>query len=158
MVGDGAEEVALSIIAARELGVEGGVAVAGDGGEVLEYLSNTDHAPRLILLGLGMAAKDALKVLRAIRADRWLVPTVLLCSSAERADMIEAYESGANAYVPKPADSAAFTEVVRKITRFWLEVNEPPPKARGWHHRTLSSYANYPENRMSSQGIGQRWL
>lgn len=139
MVGDGAEEVALAIIAARELGVEDGVAVACDGDEALEHLSNTDRAPRVVLLGLGMAGKDALKVLRAIRGDRWLIPTVLLCSSAERLDVIEAYESGANAYLVKPADSAAFTEVVRQTVWYWLTVNEPPPKARGWHYRTMSS-------------------
>ncbi|GIX47687.1 MAG: hypothetical protein KatS3mg131_1898 [Candidatus Tectimicrobiota bacterium] len=38
-----------------------------------------------------------------------------------------AYEAGANAYLLKPVEFARFTEVIRCLGKFWLELVELPP-------------------------------
>jgi two-component system, response regulator len=133
----------------RMYGFHNEVAMAHDGVECLDYLlgegpyegRDTGVMPRLIVLDLHMPHMDGLETLRRIREDERtrLLPVVMFTATSYPEDVAASYHLGANACIAKPAGSAALVETVRKIAWFWLKVNEPPPKARGWHYRTLSS-------------------
>ena len=88
--------------------------------------------PMIILLDLKLPKIDGLEVLRRIRADRRtrLVPVTILTSSREDSDLIESYRLGANSYIRKPVDYVRFTELVRRLGLYWLDLNEPPPVVR----------------------------
>lgn len=111
--------------------------VAQDGIEALDFLfARGPHAqrqgkplPTLIILDLKLPRLDGLGVLKAIRADERtkLIPVVILASSKEEQDMISGYSLGANSYVRKPVDFAAFMEAAKILGIYWLMLNHPPP-------------------------------
>jgi len=72
---------------------------------------------------------DGLEVLRRIRAAprTKLLPVVVLTSSKEDEDVLRSYALGANAYVRKPVEFAAFAEAAKTLGSFWLVLNEPAP-------------------------------
>lgn len=110
-----------------------------DGVEALDYLNRrgpfarrAEGNPCLVLLDLKMPRIDGLEVLRSIRAtpELALIPVVVMTSSREEQDLLRSYQLGANGYVVKPVEFAAFAEAVRQTGIFWALVNEPPPGCR----------------------------
>ena len=138
LVEDNPDDELLMLRALRKNGVAGGVAVAHDGVEALEYLFSTEHQagdphetlPRLILLDLKLPRLNGFEVLERLRADERtrLLPVVILTSSRERRDVLEGYGLGANSYVRKPVDFEKFLVTVEQLKRYWLGVNEAPPE------------------------------
>ena len=55
------------------------------------------------------------------------IPVVVLTSSNEDEDMLNSYESGANSYVRKPVEFAAFASAVARLGIYWMLLNEPAP-------------------------------
>ena len=113
--------------------------VARDGAEAVALLLGTPDRPAtgplpaLILLDLKLAKLDGFEVLQRLRAAPRTrrVPIVILTSSRQECDLVEAYERGANGYVRKPVDFAQFLEAVGRLGLFWLMLNEPPPEVAG---------------------------
>ena len=112
------------------------VIVVSDGEEVLDYLycrgkfeGREEENPIALLLDLKMPKIDGLKALKIIKADQHLktTPVVMLTSSREKADLIECYENGVNAYVVKPVDFTEFAAAIKGLGVFWAAVSEPPP-------------------------------
>ncbi|HYC56091.1 MAG TPA: response regulator [Candidatus Binatia bacterium] len=107
-----------------------------DGVAVLDYLyrrgvfsGRPPGNPALVLLDLKMPRVNGLDVLRSIKSDPALnaIPVVVLTSSAQHRDIVEAYRLGANAYVVKPVEFERFSETLRLLSAFWIKVNVPPP-------------------------------
>jgi two-component system, response regulator len=123
----------------RANGIDNEIVVARDGVEALDYLFGTcDHAgsdtsfmPRLMLLDLSMPRMGGLEVLRRLREDERTkrLPVVVLTSSTDPQDIVEAYRAGANSYVDKLSD-VPWPELVPLIARYWLDMNIP---AQGSH-------------------------
>jgi DNA-binding response OmpR family regulator len=82
----------------------------------------------VILLDLKLPKVDGLEVLRQLRADERtrLMPVVVMTSSRQESDVVEAYKLGINSYIVKPVDFEQFTESVRQIGYYWLLLNQPP--------------------------------
>ena len=126
----------LTLRAFKRNNVQNKVVVARDGAEALDFLfgqgahaqRNTEDLPGLVLLDLNLPKFSGLDVLRGIRADERtrLLPVVILTSSREERDLKAGYSSGANSYVVKPIDFNQFSEVVRKLSLYWLNLNESP--------------------------------
>lgn len=77
-----------------------------------------------------MPRMDGLEFLAIIKKDAHFkrIPVIMLTSSREEKDLIRGYDLGVNAYVVKPVDFHALTDVVKKIEAFWAITNEVPPK------------------------------
>jgi two-component system, response regulator len=141
LVEDNADDVALTLRAFARAGVTRRVVVMEDGVEALEYLRGEGpHAaqgpaphPLVVLLDLNLPRMDGHQVLRRIRADPRTkhLPVVILTSSAEEADVVRSYDSGANSYIRKPVSFLAFVEAARALGVYWLQLNHPPPAAAG---------------------------
>jgi CheY-like chemotaxis protein len=82
----------------------------------------------VVLLDLKLPKLDGFEVLRRIRAEprTCIVPVVVLSSSVEERDLLESYRLGCNSYVRKPVDFAAFHEVARQLSLYWLGLNRVP--------------------------------
>jgi len=106
-----------------------------DGEEALEALFHTGRyagqasdKPKVVLLDLRLPKIDGLEVLQKMRADERTrtIPVVVLTSSKEDRDIVEAYRLGANSYIAKPVEFDPFMETVAKLGLYWLVVNKPP--------------------------------
>lgn len=112
------------------------VHVARDGAETLDHLLGGDGGagrvgaalPKLVLLDLKLPKVSGLEVLQRLRADERTraVPVVVFSSSDQERDVADAYRLGANGYVVKPMDVAAYTQALRAIGDYWLGINQPP--------------------------------
>lgn len=104
-----------------------------DGQAALDFLSGTDSwegrdvqiQPKVVLLDLKLPKLDGMEVLRRIRADEHtkLLPVVILSSSREERDILEAYRLGANSYIVKPVEFETFMKVVGTTGLYWLKTN-----------------------------------
>jgi two-component system response regulator len=130
LVDDDLDDVELTKRAFARSHVPNEIEVARDGSAALDRLLGPDAGPlpALVLLDLNLPRVDGLEVLGQLRADERtrLLPIVILTSSREERDLVEGYRLGANSYVRKPVDYAAFQDMVRQIGTYWLVLNESP--------------------------------
>jgi two-component system, response regulator len=129
--------------ALKRAGVECDVIVVRDGVEVLDFIFATgSHAgrnqadmPSLILLDLKMPRMDGLQVLQVLRRVRGdqrtsLPPVVVLTSSSEDLDVVNAYQLGAHSFIHKPVDFDKLTDMIGQVAEYWLTLNESPQTGR----------------------------
>lgn len=137
LVEDNPNDVELALHALRKHGVTDRIHVVRDGAEALDFAFGagaydgrdvSDH-PRVVLLDLKLPKIDGLEVLRRVKSDprTQTIPIVVLTSSRQDRDVAECYRLGANSYISKPVDFDQFSEAVRQLGRYWLELNEPAP-------------------------------
>jgi len=102
--------------------------VANNGLEALDMLRGPAAIPgprRLILLDLNMPKMNGLEFLRAIREDPALRPltVVVLTTSDDERDRIEAYNLNVAGYILKPVTFTAFVEAMATLNKYWT-INE----------------------------------
>lgn len=135
LVEDNADDEVLTVRALAKNNIANPVVVARDGVEALAYLHGgagiapADPLPAVVLLDLKLPKVDGLTVLRRLREEPRTrrLPVVVLTSSGEERDLVEAYDRGANSYVRKPVDFNEFMEAARALGLFWLVLNQSPP-------------------------------
>ena len=102
--------------------------VAGNGLEALEMLRGVDGRPpsipaerRLILLDLNMPKMNGIEFLRELRADPeiGLIPVIVLTTSDEDRDKVEAYQLNVAGYILKPVTLADFIETMATLNKYW---------------------------------------
>lgn len=103
--------------------------VATDGIEALNLLRGDGIPPsrRLMLLDLNMPRMSGIELLREIRADPVLhaLTVVVLTTSNEDRDRVEAYELNVAGYLVKPVTFHAFAEVMSTLNKYWTLMEMP---------------------------------
>jgi two-component system, response regulator len=125
LVEDNPDDVELTRIAFREIGFPHKIVHVSDGAEALDFLfAQGKHAgrkkhdtPTLLLLDLKLPKVHGLEVLKKLRADALLkhIVVVVLTSSREEKDKLEAEWLGANLFVQKPVNYDEFIDIARRI-------------------------------------------
>jgi CheY-like chemotaxis protein len=133
---DNDDEAFLLQRALLKAGVSNPTHICRHGQEVIDYLRAlppySDRAifpfPRMLILDLKMPGLSGLDVLRWIRRhpECTVIPTLILTSSAEESDVVEAYRIGANAYLTKPGGFDDFVETLTDLGKFWNRCLLPP--------------------------------
>lgn len=102
--------------------------IAGNGLEALAMLKTQDEQSpevpenrRLILLDINMPKMNGLEFLHEIRQDENLksTPVIVLTTSDEDKDRIEAYNLNVAGYILKPVTFAKFAEVMVALNKYW---------------------------------------
>ncbi len=130
LVEDNPDDVVLTQRAFRKAKVHNEIVVAEDGAAALSLLLPTDGSvgltPIVVLLDLKLPIIDGINVLRQLRNDprTRLLPVVVLTSSSEERDVVDAYTHGANSFVSKPVDFVEFVEAVRTLGLYWTLMNK----------------------------------
>jgi CheY-like chemotaxis protein len=81
--------------------------------------------PKLIFLDLNMPLMNGLEFLqwRSQRPELQTIPVIVLTSSENPQDVIDAYRLGANAYLVKPMSVTELSSLLKSIQAFWLTHN-----------------------------------
>jgi len=129
LVEDNPDDAELTIRSLKKNNLANNLIHLEDGQEALDFLFNEGNGnPRLILLDIKMPRVDGIEVLRRLKADqrKRTIPVVVMTSSKEESDIIEAYQLGVNAYVVKPVDFEQFAKAVAETGLFWMVLNQAP--------------------------------
>ena len=103
--------------------------VAGNGLEALEMLRGRDGGPpeypaerRIILLDLNMPKMSGIEFLRELREDPELrpIPVIVLTTSGEERDKVEAYQLNVAGYILKPVTLGSFVETMAALNNYWM--------------------------------------
>jgi two-component system, chemotaxis family, response regulator Rcp1 len=137
LVEDSPGDVRLTQEAFRDSGKPVRLHLVSDGVEAMAFLRRegiyTD-APRpdLILLDLNLPKMDGREVLAEIKKDQALktIPTIILTTSDDEADVVISYQLQANCYLRKPAHWDAFDNLVKSINTFWLTKAKLPQQTQ----------------------------
>ena len=127
------EDDEIDVMTVRRAFEKGNIAnplfVAGDGVEALTMLRGA-HLPadrRLVLLDLNLPRMSGVEFLREIRRDPALqaLPVVVLTTSNEERDRVEAFQLNVAGYLLKPVTFSAFVDLMVTINRYWTLVELP---------------------------------
>lgn len=108
--------------------------IAGNGIEGLSMLRSQDGKPpqvpenrRLVLLDLNMPKMNGLEFLHEVREDEKLkrTPVIVLTTSDEDRDRIEAYDLNVAGYILKPVTFVNFAEVMVALNKYWALCEMP---------------------------------
>ncbi|HHP7231276.1 MAG TPA: response regulator [Xenococcaceae cyanobacterium] len=109
--------------------------VAGNGLEALAMLRPSEGNQeklvptnrRLILLDLNMPKMNGLEFLQELRADAQLkyTPVIVLTTSDEDRDRVEAYNFNVAGYILKPVTFVKFAEAIDTLNRYWTLCEMP---------------------------------
>lgn len=110
------DDAPLRRLIVRGLQEEGHVADAlADGRECCDYLSATAYDA--LILDLNLPHGDGLSVLRRIRAQKRLVPVLILTARVDPLDVVTALDCGADDYMRKPFALEELHARLRSISR-----------------------------------------
>lgn len=136
IVEDSAEDLELALRAFRKANTSTRIEVARDGQDALDFLfcSGAHHdrsledKPGVVVLDLKLPKVDGLEVLERIKADERTrdIPTVVLTSSNQAADIVRSYRLGVNSYVVKPVSFDEFSSTLQELGHYWLGLNQRP--------------------------------
>jgi CheY-like chemotaxis protein len=102
--------------------------VAGNGLEALAMLRGQEGKPpiipthrRLILLDLNMPKMNGIEFLQELRADPELkaTPVIVLTTSDEDKDKLEAYNLNVGGYILKPVTFMNFAQIMGTLNNYW---------------------------------------
>ncbi|OGR19161.1 MAG: hypothetical protein A2X81_18630 [Desulfobacterales bacterium GWB2_56_26] len=133
LVEDNQDDIELTLEALQDSKVRMEIDTVSDGMSAMAYLRREGKyagkpRPDLILLDLNLPLMDGREVLKEIREDQDLtdIPVVVLTTSDDEGDILKAYKLHANCYITKPVDFARFTEIIRQVEGFWLQLVKLP--------------------------------
>lgn len=105
---------------------------AGSAGELYKIMLSRQFD--IIVLDIGLPDDNGLNIVRHIRQLDAKIGLVMLTSSVERQDCIQALSDGADMYLPKPMDVDVLAVTLRSLARRLSRTNEPvPAEPSEWH-------------------------
>ncbi|WP_047414324.1 response regulator [Cellulophaga sp. Hel_I_12] len=110
----------LSKIASRHTIIE-----AKNGEQAIDALKNSESLPDIILLDLNMPRMSGIEFLQILKADEQYkyIPTIILTTSENRADLLECYRIGIAGYVIKPLKYEDYEQKLTAVLAYW-QTNE----------------------------------
>lgn len=141
LVEDNPDDQFLAVRALSGLVDKAAIHVLNDGQEALDCLLGSESAPptvdmdsiAVILLDIKLPKINGLEVLKAIRSStvaQW-IPVVMVTSTDEPHELLDAYRLGANSYLVKPIDYGEFKTRMEVLADYWLNVNSVPSMESG---------------------------
>ena len=103
--------------------------MAGNGVEALDKLRSGEipQSRLLVLLDLNMPRMNGVEFLRHLRADSELrhLPVVVLTTSDDERDRLEAYHLNVAGYIVKPVTFVKFCDAMATLNKYWSLVEMP---------------------------------
>jgi CheY-like chemotaxis protein len=103
--------------------------IAGNGVEALDKLRSGEipQSRLLVVLDLNMPRMNGVEFLRHLRADSELrhLPVVVLTTSDDERDRLEAYHLNVAGYIVKPVTFVKFCDAMATLNKYWSLVEMP---------------------------------
>ncbi|MBW4561065.1 MAG: response regulator [Mojavia pulchra JT2-VF2] len=118
----------------KKVNITNPVYLANNGLEALSMLrGNSGQSPevpaerRLVLLDLNMPKMGGIEFLQELRSDPKLktTPVVVMTTSNQDQDRVEAYNLNVAGYILKPVTFAKFVEIMATLNRYWILCEMP---------------------------------
>ena len=129
LVEDNEDDVTLTKMAFKKAQVSSKLKIVSNGQDALDFLychgryadRTPGENPALILLDLKLPFVSGLDVLKEIRANPMTrqIPVLVLTSSIEEKDRLDAGRLGANDFICKPTSYSSFIDVIGQIRTQW---------------------------------------
>ncbi|MCI4626257.1 MAG: response regulator [Candidatus Magnetoovum sp. WYHC-5] len=137
LVEDNEQDADLAIRALKKYKLANKLVWVKDGAEALDFIfsqgkyeaiASEKNVPKVVLLDLRLPKVDGLEVLAKIRAHERTkqIPVVVLTSSTEDRDIVEAYSLRVNSYIAKPVNFEKFSKTLAEIGFYWVVLNKLP--------------------------------
>ncbi|CAZ97124.1 response regulator [Zobellia galactanivorans] len=125
LIEDDAIEVMKLQRTVKKLELKHNIIETKNGEDALEILRSGDKLPDIILLDLNMPRMNGIEFLTILKADPVLkyLPTVILTTSENRADLLECYKVGVAGYVIKPLKYEEYQSKLHKVLEYW-DINQ----------------------------------
>lgn len=102
----------------EELKMKTAVKVVTDGGELMQYLNNSENRlPHVLFLDINMPRKNGLECLKEIRSNKELkeLSIAMYSTSSSEKDIEETFIQGANVYINKPSDFGDLKRILSEV-------------------------------------------
>lgn len=104
------------------------ILAVNDSFQLFQVLKEETQRPSLLILDLNIPLVDGFEILRKLKADEHLrvIPVIVITTSEVEADVQQAYQLGANAFITKPDRYTDFQQTVASLSQFWLQTVRLP--------------------------------
>jgi CheY-like chemotaxis protein len=101
----------------------------GDSLQALEYLTDTEVEPFLVLSDINMPKLNGMELREKIHNNEDLrlksIPYLFFSTSAEQKHVIEAYSRSIQGFFVKPSNYDKLKKILSKIVEYWQECESP---------------------------------
>ena len=101
----------------------------GDSVKALEYLTDTDIEPFLVLSDINMPKLNGMELREKVHNNEDLrlksIPYLFFSTSAEQKHVIDAYSRSIQGFFVKPSNYEKLKKVIVKIVEYWQECESP---------------------------------
>jgi CheY-like chemotaxis protein len=113
----------------KELNYDNKLIFFGDSLKALEYLTNTDIEPFLVLSDINMPKLSGMELREKIHNNEDLrlksIPYLFFSTSAEQKHVIDAYSRSIQGFFVKPTNYEKLKSILVKIVEYWQECESP---------------------------------
>lgn len=113
----------------KELNYENKLIFFGDSSQALEYLTDTDVEPFLVLSDINMPKLNGMELREKIHNNEDLrmksIPYLFFSTSAEQKHVIDAYSRSIQGFFIKPNNYEKLKSTIKKIVEYWQECESP---------------------------------
>ena len=113
----------------KELNYDNKLIFFGDSLQALEYLTNTEIEPFLVLSDINMPKLNGMELREKIHNNEDLrlksIPYLFFSTSAEQKHVIDAYSRSIQGFFVKPANYDKLKSILVKIVEYWQECESP---------------------------------
>ena len=113
----------------KELNYNNELVFFGDSVKALEYLTNTDIEPFLVLSDINMPKLNGMELREKIHNNEDLrlksIPYLFFSTSAEQEHVINAYSRSIQGFFVKPHTYDKLKATIMKIVEYWQECESP---------------------------------
>jgi CheY-like chemotaxis protein len=113
----------------KELNYENELIFFGDSIQALDYLTQTDVEPFLVLSDINMPKLNGMELREKVINNEDLrlksIPYLFFSTSAEQKHVIDAYSRSIQGFFVKPSNYAKLKSVIVKIVDYWQECESP---------------------------------
>ena len=129
IIEDDIDDQALLTDVFKELNYENNLVFFADSIQALEYLTDTDIEPFLVISDINMPKLNGMELREKVHNNEDLrlksIPYLFFSTSSEQQHVIDAYSRSIQGFFVKPKSFDKLKDIMKKIVEYWQECESP---------------------------------